>query len=113
MAWKRKNSWFWWDIFSNVTTGEINQTSEKFQVLLNLTTYAYPITYITNESIPTLCVYGGLDLNIGVDHYATLKETFDKNNNKNISFVYFRYGSHHLFDDTTEYGKNATIELHN
>ncbi len=101
------------EIFSNVTTGEINQTSEKFQVLLNLTTYAYPITYITNESIPTLCIYGGLDLTVGVDHYATLKETFDKNNNSNITLVYFRYGSHNPFDDQTEYGRKATAELYN
>ncbi len=55
----------------------------------------------------------GKDEYIGVAHYALLKEKFDENNNPNITLVYFRYGSHNPFDDETESGKNATIELYN
>ncbi len=100
------------EIFISLETKEINETSEKYQELVNLTRFAYPTTYITNKSIPTLCIYGGKDQAIGVDHYALLKEQFVKNNNPNISLAYFRYGSHNPFDDPTEYGKNATIKFY-
>ena len=97
------------EIFINIDTREINETSEKYQELLEKTRFAYPITYITNTSIPSLCAYSGKDERLGVAHYALLKETFDANNNTNIDGVYFRYGSHNPFDDPTDYGKNATI----
>ena len=99
------------EIFISLDTKEINEDSEKYQELLKLTRFAYPITYITNTSIPTICVHGGKDEYIGVAHYSLLKEKFDENNNPNISLAYFRFGSHNPFDDPTDYGKNATIEL--
>ena len=97
------------EIFISIETKEINETSEKYQELVKKTRFAYPTTYITDTSIPTLCAHGGKDLTIGVGHYALLKEKFDENNNPNISLAYFRYGSHNPFDDPTDYGKNATI----
>ena len=99
------------EIFISRETKEINETSEKYQELVKLTRFAYPTTYITDTSIPTICIHGGKDIDIGVGHYALLKEKFDEYNNPNISLAYFRYGSHNPFDDPTEYGKNATIEL--
>ena len=100
------------EIFISLETKEINETSEKYQELLNFTRFAFPINYITDISIPTLCIYGGKDQAIGVEHYALLKEKFDKNNNPNISLAYFRYGSHNPFDDPTEYDINSTIKFY-
>ena len=100
------------EIFINIDTREINETSEKYQELLEKTRFAYPITYITNTSIPSLCAYSGKDERLGVAHYALLKETFDANNNTNIDGVYFRYGSHNPFDDKTESGNKTLEELH-
>ena len=99
------------EIFINVDTREINETSEKYQELLKKTRFAYPITYITNTSIPSLCTYSGKDEYIGVAHYAHLKETFDANDNANIDNVYFRYGHHNPFQNISEYDKNATKYL--
>jgi len=99
------------EIFISIETKEINETSEKYQELVEKTRFAYPITYITDTSIPTICVHGGKDEYIGVAHYSLLKEKFDENNNPNISLAYFRYGTHNPFDDETEYGINATIKF--
>ena len=79
---------------------------------INKTSNAYPINYVTEESIPNLCLYGGKDEEIGVAHYAELKKAFEKNNNTNITLIYFRYGTHDVTTDETEYGKNA-IEKYN
>ena len=55
------------------------------------TTYAFPITYVSKESIPTLCQYGGQDEMVGIAQYAQLKKKFDENNNKKISLIYYRF----------------------
>ena len=62
----RKNDSNFDEIFINEEAREINETSEKYQELVKLTRFAYPTTYITNTSIPTICVHGGKDLIIGV-----------------------------------------------
>ena len=95
------------EIFSDLNTKEINKTNEKYQELLRKTSYGYPINYVSKESIPTLCLYGGKDANIGVVHYSKLKEEFNKNHNNNITLVYSRYGNHYIFDDKSEYGIKA------
>ncbi len=52
----RKNDSNFSEIFISLETREINETSEIYQELIELTRFAYPITYITSISIPTLCV---------------------------------------------------------
>ena len=96
------------EIFSDIGRMELNEDSEIYKEMLNKTSYAYPINYVTNESIPTLCLYGGKDKEIGVAHYAQLKKAFDKNNNPNITLVYFKYGRHDVFYNATgDYGKDV------
>ena len=99
-------------IFSDLSMKEINKTNEIYQERINKTSYAYPINYVTEKSIPTLCLYGGKDEEIGVAHYSELKKAFERNNNTNITLIYFRYGTHDVTTDGTEYGKNA-IEKYN
>ena len=94
-------------IFSNLEKKEINKSSEIYQEMLNKTSYAYPIRYVNKESIPTFCIYGGKDEEVGVAQYAKLKEAFLNNSNNNITLVYFKYGKHDPFYNTTgDYGKN-------
>ena len=93
-------------IFINITRKEINKSSEIYKELLKNTSYAYPYKYVTKESIPTICIYGGKDGDVGVVQYAKLKEAFLNNSNDNISLVYFKYGKHDAFYNCTgEYGK--------
>lgn len=100
------------DEIYNKETNKIKKESEKYQELLNTVKYAFPITHVTNNSIPTICAYGGQDIVIGIGQYAQLKTAFDKNNNKNIDLAYFRYGSHDL-DFITEDGQNARKKMTN
>ena len=101
------------EVFSDIEKREINEDSEIFKEMLNKTSYAYPINYVTNESIPTLCLYGGKDKEIGVAHYAQLKKAFDECNNPNITLVYFKYGHHDVFYNTTDndYGKDVMTKM--
>ena len=70
---------------------------------MNKVKYGFPITYVTKESIPTLCIYGGKDEEIGTAQYAQLKKVFkEKNNEKNITLCYFRYGMHDPFHNASE-----------
>ena len=93
-------------IFYDKEKKEINKSSEIYQEMLKKTSYAYPIKYVTKESIPTLCIYGGKDEEVGVAQYARLKEAFINNNNDNITLVYFKYGKHDPFYNCTgDYGK--------
>ena len=89
-------------IFKNKNTYEIDDENDKYKELLNKTTYAFPITYVSKESIPTLCLYGGQDEMVGIAQYAQLKKKFDENNNKNISLIYYRYGHHNVYEPYTE-----------
>ena len=61
-------------IFKNKNTYEIDGENEKYKELLNKASYAFPITYVNKESIPTLCRYGGQDEIIGIGHYDELKK---------------------------------------
>ena len=97
------------EIFSDLGKGEVNENSLKYLELLDKAKYSFPVTYIDNKSIPTLCIYGGQDEYIGVAYYALLKKTFLMNNNKdNITLVYYKYGHHNVYDPVCEDQKNAS-----
>ena len=90
----------------------INKNSSIFKERFNKASYAFPINYVTEESIPTLCLYGGKDEEVGVAQYAKLKEAFMNKLNDNISLVYFKYGKHNIFyNNTGEYGKATGEKL--
>jgi len=85
-------------IFSNLEKKEINTSNEIYQERIKKARFGSPITYVTKESIPTLCLYSGKDEEIGVGHYALLEKAFkDNNNEKNLTFCYTRYGKHDAF----------------
>ena len=85
-------------IFSNLEKKEINISSEIYQERLKKARFAFPTTYVTKESIPTLCLYGGKDEEIGVAQYAQLHKAFkDNNSEKILALCYTRYGMHDAF----------------
>ena len=95
------------EIFSDLEKGKVNENSEKYKELLNKAKYGFPITYVDNKSIPTLCIYGGQDEYVGIAQYAKLKESFKKYNNNNITLIYYKYGHHNYNEPDCEDKRNA------
>ena len=96
------------ELFSDIGKKILNKENKIYKERMNKVKYGFPINYVTKESIPTLCVYGGNDEYNGVAQYAQLKKAFqEKNNEKNITLCYFRYGKHEAFENgTKEEGEN-------
>ena len=90
---------------------DINIDNEDYQNLYKIVKNGFPVNFINNNTLPTLCIYGGNDDLVGVAHYSKLKELFKKNNGK-IDFVYMRYGGHMLLSPDTENGVNAMRKIH-
>ena len=90
---------------------KINIENENYIELNKIVQNAFPINFINKNKVPTLCIYGGNDENIGVAHYYKLKELFEKNKIEN-ELVYFRYGGHMLESYDTQNGLNAMREMH-
>ena len=89
----------------------IKKDNEKYIKLNNIVKFAYPITFIHSESVPTLCQYGGNYSIIGVVHYSALKKLSEKYGNK-LLLVYSKNAEHDLicFDD--ENGLLSKKEMH-
>ena len=75
-------------------TNKINTESKEYQERLKIAKYGFPYRYVTKESPPTLCLYDGIDLDIGLGHYYLLKSAFEKALNPNIELIYSKYSSH-------------------
>ena len=99
------------EVFIDIGRKEINKASEYYRFLLDKTKYGNPTTYVNENSIPTLCIYGGKDTMDGVAQYKELKNSFNKFNNTKISLVYFRYGGHNVLNDNTKDGILAKKKL--
>jgi len=60
-----------------------------------------------------LCLYGGNDDLIGVNHYSLLKKAYIDNGHKDeIELVYMKYGGHERFHHGTEHDIIAMKEMH-
>lgn len=91
------------DDMYNKDKNEINYESDKFKQLLDKVKYAFPSKYVTKDSPPVLCLYGGNDIGIGVAQYAKLKQAYiDADIIDKIELIYFRYGGHGLDDKTLD-----------
>lgn len=89
----------------------INENNEKYQELLNIVKYAFPVQYSINNTIPTLCIYGGNDTLIGINHFAYLKLSYNKTEN-NLFMIYSRYADHYVINYSIESNINAMREMH-
>ena len=73
---------------------QVNKENEKYKDLLRLVQYAIPLSYVDKTTLPTLCLYGGKDVDVGVAQYSYLKEKFDENQNNNITLIYSKNADH-------------------
>ena len=80
----------------------VNIDNELYKERFEKGKFGFPIRYIEKDSIPTLCFYGGKDVDVGIGHYSLLKSYFDKKENRNIELVYFQNASHNIMNDPPE-----------
>ena len=85
--------------------------SEKYKELYEKVSYVLPLKYINETTIPTICIYGGNDDEVGVAQYALLEDKFNEYNNTNFTLVYSRYAGHNPFELTTENGIDKAREM--
>ena len=91
------------NLFSNdelkkmIKDGEIDIENEEYKKLLNKAKYGFPVTFITNNSLPTISVYGGVDDVIGIKHYAYLKSIFEEKGHYNNVLIYGKEFNHVYF----------------
>lgn len=85
--------------------------NEKYKELLKIVKYTFPVTFVNNNTVPTLCNYGGKDSLVGVAQYSFLKKLSDKYNNR-VELIYMKYGGHLLDSYDTKNGMNAIREMH-
>ena len=94
-----------------IVNGQIYKESKKYQEMFKKVQNSFPIKFVDNETLPTLCVYGGNDSLVGVGMYGFLKELFDKYG-KELGLVYRRYAGHELISYNTENGIKAMRDIH-
>ena len=89
---------------------KIDKNNEKFIELNNIIKYCYVINFINENSVPTLCLYGGEDSTVGIVQYEYLKKISEKVGNK-IELIYMKNGGHLLADYESKEGMNAIREM--
>ena len=100
------------EVKSMLIDNKINNDSEKYQEMFKKVKYSFPIKFINNDTIPTLCEYAGNDTLVGVGMYRFLQNLFEKYDRK-LDLVYMRYANHDLISYDTVNGIKAMREMHN
>jgi len=85
------------DLKNMIEKGRINKDNDKYKEMFNFIEYGFPIKYVSKESPPILCVYGGKDEEIGICHYSYLKSKYVQSNNKKIELIYSKNSLHNIF----------------
>ena len=75
---------------------KVDENNKKYKEMLQILEYAFPINYVDEKSLPTLCIYGGNDTVDGIEHYALLKKKFNEKNNAKIHLIYSKTAGHSL-----------------
>ena len=90
---------------------KIKLDNDKYKEMFKIAQYTFPIKFINNNTVPTLCVYGGRDSLVGVAQYGLLKKKSEKYGNR-VELIYMKYGGHLLDSYDTKDGMNAIREMH-
>ena len=97
------------EMFISDDNWDINRTNPYFIELYDTSKLFYPVYHIDHNTIPTLCYYGGKDVDIGIDHYPYLRTKYKENdNNGNLTLVYSKYANHSIFEEKSKEGMEAT-----
>ena len=86
---------------------KINYDSEKYKEMIKVVQHGFPVNFINELSVPTICLYGGNDEVVGVTQYAYLEERYGGN----LHLIYSKYATHNFVDFETEVGINSLREL--
>ena len=54
------------EVLGMIENGTIKETDSKYQEMLNRVKYAFPVTYVNTNTVPTLCQYAGKDFIAGI-----------------------------------------------
>ena len=90
---------------------KIKKDNKKYKKKKKIAQNAFPYKYINSNTVPTLCIYGGIDTLVGVAQYSFLKQLAEKYGYK-IELVYMKNGGHMLEDYKTTEGVKAMREIH-
>ena len=85
------------------TKGNINYQSSYYLKMYNIIKYGYITEIEDKHKLPTICVYGGTDVVLGITTYAYLKEKAD-NDGRPLDYIYSRNEGHLLIFPTTKDG---------
>ena len=91
-------------------TGNINYKSEYYLRLYKQIKYGYVTEIEDKHKLPTICVYGGKDVILGVSTYAYLKEKAGKDG---LDFIYSKNEGHLLYFPTTIDGEQQRLKMDN
>ena len=70
------------------------------------------MNYINDNTVPTLCQYGGKDFTVGIAQYSCLYSAFEKVGIQDkTKFIYMKYGGHELVNFDTDNGLKAMRDL--
>ena len=93
-------------------TGNINYKSEYYLRMYNQIKYGYVTEIEDKHKLPTICVYGGKDVILGVSTYAYLKEKAGKDG-RPLDFIYSKNEGHLLYFPTTIDGVQQRLKMDN
>ena len=98
------------EMFISDDNWDINRTNPYFMELYETTKLFYPVYHVNHNTIPTLCIYGGQDIDIGIGHYPYLRTKYNESdNNGNLTLVYSKYATHsNILTDNSKEGLEAT-----
>ena len=94
-----------------IVDNKINKESAKYQEMFKKVQNSFPIKFVDNNTLPTLCEYAGNDSLVGVAMYKFLKEASKKYGNQ-LDLVYMKYAGHELVSYNTENGIKAMRDIH-
>lgn len=100
------------EVLGMIENGTIKEIDSKYQEMLKRVKYAFPVTYVNANTVPTLCQYGGKDFIAGIGHYSCLYSAFEKVGIQDkTKFIYMKYGGHELINFDTDNGLKAMRDL--
>ena len=80
---------------------EIDTDNQKYKDLLKRAKFGFPTYYVDINTVPTICLYTGKDITIGIKHYSYLKSMFEKKGNDKIELIYLKSLPHYIYLNTT------------
>ena len=99
------------EVKAMIVDDKMDKENPKFQEMFQKVQNSFPIKFVDNNTLPTLCEYAGNDTLVGIGQYRFLKDLSVKYENK-LDLVYMRYANHDLVSYNTENGIKAMRDIH-